>query len=358
MRRCFVLSLLLVLVFNALYLIVSSWAAGYLTWDNLSARIQAEAALVGFTLRAVVWGRYPTVVEMMRTASPVEYLLSALLCWLVIATMVFLIWSAGQHLIGLLPHRAKRVLAWMISAASMVVLGAWGLSRLFQPVPPEQAHVVIDLNVILGPMNEHARGFSQGGESEMQQPGYFEQATTALQSIEPHFIRIDHLYDYYGVFQLGANGQPKYNWTELDRIVDAILASGAQPLMCLSYLPLALAEGSVYAPPSDLGKWEDLIYQTVYHFNVERQLGIRYWEVWNEPNVPSFWNGTLDEYLRMYEATARGARRADPAVLIGGPATASVERWLDMGLPYFEQNWINELSRFTQAHGLPLDFVS
>ena len=114
----------------------------------------------------------------------------------------------------------------------------------------------------------------------------------------------------------------------------------------------------MYAPPSDLNKWEELIYQIVYHFNVERKLNIRYWEIWNEPNVPSFWNGTLDDYLRMYEATVRGAHRADPAILLGGPATASLGRGLDLGLPYFEQNWISELSRFTQARGLPLDFVS
>ncbi len=358
MRRRFVLSLLLVPVFNAICLIVSSCGTGDVTWDNLAARVQAEAALVGFTLRAITRGRYPTVVEMMRSASPAEYLISAVLCWLVAATVIFLIWSAGHYLSSLLPHRLKHVLIWMAGMAGVVALAAWGLDQLFQPVPPEQAHVVINLSAALGPMPEHAHGFSQGGESDMQQPGYFEKAITALQPIKPHFIRIDHLFDYYGVFQLGSDGQPNYNWTELDRIVDAIVASGAQPLMCLSYLPPALGEGNVYAPPSDFDKWEELVYQTVYHFNIERRQGIRYWEVWNEPNVTSFWNGTLDDYLRLYEATARGAHRADPSILIGGPATASLERRLDVSLPYFEQNWINELSRFTQAHHLPLDFVS
>jgi xylan 1,4-beta-xylosidase len=358
MKRRFALSLLLVPVFNVLYLIISSRAAGPITWNSFAARIQVEAVLVGFTLRAVSWGRYPTVVEMLRSASPLEYLLSALLCWLAAATLLFLVWSAGRYLIGLLPRRAKRVFVVLIGVACMVVVGVWVASRPLQPAPPEQAHIAIDLNAMLDPMPDHARGFSQGGESEMRQPGYFEQATMALQPIEPRFIRIDHLFDYYGVLQMDAGGQPTYNWTELDRIVDAILASGAQPVMCLSYLPPALAEGNVYAPPSDLGRWEELVYQMVRHFNVERQLGIRYWEVWNEPNVPSFWDGTLDDYLAMYEATIRGARRADSTILLGGPATASLEPGLDLSLPYFEQNWISELARFTQARDLPLDFVS
>ena len=188
---------------------------------------------MGFTLHAAAWGRYPTVVEMMRGAVPLEYLLSALLCWLVAAVLLFLIWSTARYLIGLLPHRVKRVLVGLLALFSVVAVGIWGLDQLLRPASPEQAHVMIDLNATLGPMPEHARGFSQGGESEMRQPGYFEQATTALQPIEPHYIRIDHLFDYYDVLQTGADGRPTYNWTGLDRIVDAILASGAQPLMCM-----------------------------------------------------------------------------------------------------------------------------
>jgi len=47
--------------------------------------------------------------------------------------------------------------------------------------------------------------------------------------------------------------------------------------------------------------------------------GIRYWEIWNEPNFPSFWGGTVQQYYRLLKVAYQAAKAADPnAVILWG----------------------------------------
>ena len=38
------------------------------------------------------------------------------------------------------------------------------------------------------------------------------------------------------------------------------------------------------------------------------QLGIRYWEIWNEPDLIPFWTGTPAQFYALYAATAARSR--------------------------------------------------
>jgi xylan 1,4-beta-xylosidase len=51
-------------------------------------------------------------------------------------------------------------------------------------------------------------------------------------------------------------------------------------------------------------------------------------EVWNEANLSVFWSGTPAEYWRLYETAARAVKDVDPAIRVGGPASAAVG-WVD-----------------------------
>jgi xylan 1,4-beta-xylosidase len=53
--------------------------------------------------------------------------------------------------------------------------------------------------------------------------------------------------------------------------------------------------------------------------------------VWNEANLSVFWSGTPAEYWRLYEVTARAVKEVDPAIRVGGPASAAVG-WVDAQL--------------------------
>jgi Glycosyl hydrolases family 39. len=52
---------------------------------------------------------------------------------------------------------------------------------------------------------------------------------------------------------------------------------------------------------------------------------VRRWafEVWNEANLEVFWAGTKEEYLRLYETTARAVKQVDASLQVGGPGSAA-----------------------------------
>lgn len=57
--------------------------------------------------------------------------------------------------------------------------------------------------------------------------------------------------------------------------------------------------------------------------------GVRYWEVWNEPDYASFWLGTVEEYYRLLEVAYKSIKTADPqaTVVLGGLAFYDQRIW-------------------------------
>ncbi len=333
-----------ILAFNGL--------ATYQTIDSILLNWQEMLWELAFLPYAIINGFYPTVTEI--KGMPLWGLgivgCFVVVCWM-IASLVILYISRRTKLASKLN---PSTIAWLIMATIGLAFG-WRILHT-PPAIPDEIIIQIDTTNELRAFPSHQRGFSQGGEGQMVQVGYFEQAMELIAEIRPAYVRIDHIYDYYHVLSFDDDGQAIYDFSELDRIVDEIVDAGAEPLMSLSYTPPALAKGSVHNPPTDLTAWEALVYETVNYYNVERELNIQYWELWNEPNHTAFWNGTIQEYLDLYSATVRGLKRADPSAFIGGPATVSTA---DSAYYRFtEGNWITALINHTQYNNLPLDFVS
>ncbi len=202
-----------------------------------------------------------------------------------------------------------------LPAAFQVSLGLLGREAQAQQALPSA-----EVRIAAGPTTPRRVqiGLAQGGESH--DPTFLHNAVTPLRGLGVPLIRIDNLYTSYHVVTRDATGQLAYDWSALDTIVDDIRATGAQPLMCLSYTPPALSpDGSPIQPPA-LADWQALVTATVRHFNGDRKLGIRYWEVWNESDQVDFWRGSWPAYLDLYDATRSAVRAADPQALVGGPA--------------------------------------
>jgi xylan 1,4-beta-xylosidase len=70
-----------------------------------------------------------------------------------------------------------------------------------------------------------------------------------------------------------------------------------------------------------------------------------YFEVWNEPNLHSFFSGTMDEYFKMYSLAAKAIKSVNKNYRVGGPATAG-------------NAWVKELIDFTESNKVALDFIS
>lgn len=147
-----------------------------------------------------------------------------------------------------------------------------------------------------------------------------------------------------------------YSFFNADKLCDFLLASGMKPFVELSFTPSAIASGdkTVFnyeanvTPPKDFGQWARLIHNLVAHW-VERygveEVRTWFFEVWNEPNLQSFWPSTRDNYFRLYRYTLEAIKEVDELFRVGGPATARDE-------------WIDEFLDFCEKNRLPADFVS
>jgi xylan 1,4-beta-xylosidase len=147
-----------------------------------------------------------------------------------------------------------------------------------------------------------------------------------------------------------------YSFFNVDRIIDFLLRIGMRPFLELSFMPEALASGNTtvfhyrgnVTPPRDYREWDALIHKLIAHW-VERY-GVRevrkwFFEVWNEPNLKSFWTGSQRDYFKLYKVTARAIKSVDASLQVGGPATA-------------DNQWIPEFLSFCSHNSAPVDFVS
>ena len=177
-----------------------------------------------------------------------------------------------------------------------------------------------------------------------------------------------------------ASGKPVYDWTITDRIFDTYMERKMKPLVQIGFMPEALSSrpqpyrhnwkpgdnyNDIYTgwayPPKDYAKWGELVYQWVRHCvqkygkaEVESWL----WEVWNEPNI-GYWKGTPEEYHKLYDYAADGAKRALPTARVGGPDSTGPA---SAGAATFLRNFLDHAIRgknyATGKTGSPLDFVS
>lgn len=184
----------------------------------------------------------------------------------------------------------------------------------------------------------------------------------ALQAAHPESIRIDI---GWGAEWIGYERQIStpvadgfaYDFSELDEIGTFLNGLGIRPYWSYCYVP------APYQP--DDGDWRDLakddsgwveMVRAYVEGARERGVTVGYHEVYNEPDLRDektgeavFFGGDLEDYLRLYRATATVIREADPEVPVGGPALASVMA---------NEHWIPAFLDAVRAEGLPLDFFS
>ena len=69
-------------------------------------------------------------------------------------------------------------------------------------------------------------------------------------------------------------------------------------------------------PPKDYAKWARICEHIIRHYTEGWADGfnydIKYWEIWGEPDSPSLWNGSMDEYFELYCVTAKYLKEKFP----------------------------------------------
>ena len=159
----------------------------------------------------------------------------------------------------------------------------------------------------------------------------------------------------------GAEAYTEYNFNACGVAYDNVLAAGMKPFVELSFMPgkLAIRDGRPLTggffykpnivPPADYAAWREYL-QAFIRFLIHRygveEIRTWYFEVWNEPDLPYiFWNGSRDEYFRLYAETARAIKDVDSQIPVGGPSTSG-------------SKWISSFVAFCHENNVPLDFVT
>lgn len=127
--------------------------------------------------------------------------------------------------------------------------------------------------------------FAQGGAepTDMLAP-----IVSQIKTLRPNMIRIDHIYDGYGVVSTSGS-ELTYDWTKLDSVVDSIVKAGATPLLSLSYMPPSIAmDGVVIHAPTDWNLWKQVVAETIRHYSGAKAINAMRYEVWNEPDLDQF----------------------------------------------------------------------
>ena len=118
--------------------------------------------------------------------------------------------------------------------------------------------------------------------------------------------------------------QGAFDWTTTDRLVISARERGLDVLGLLAYTPSwARPEGSPdKAPPIAVDDFATFVEAAVARYGRH----IRAWEIWNEPNVASFWYPAPnpEAYGQLLVAASDAVRQVDPAALVitGGLAPA------------------------------------
>ena len=195
------------------------------------------------------------------------------------------------------------------------------------------------------------------------QKEYLDHLSMIQKEIGFKYIRGHGLFhDDVGIYRediVNGEARPFYNFTYIDRIFDSFLERGIRPFVELGFMPKKLASGddTVFywkgniTPPKDYTKWKALIKATVSHFidryGLEEVLKWPF-EVWNEPNLTSFWKDADEaEYFKLYKVTASAVKEVSSGIKVGGPAICGGA-----------DHWITDFLKFCHDENVPVDFVT
>ena len=126
-------------------------------------------------------------------------------------------------------------------------------------------------------------------------------------------------------FRADPEAPASYRFSRTDDYLKSIVAVGSQVVFRLGESIEHTRKKYYVTPPPDAEKWAAICLGIIRHCNEGwangSHLGIRYWEIWNEPeNRPAMWTGTDEDYFRLYTVAAKAIKVRFPNVLVGGPS--------------------------------------
>lgn len=131
-------------------------------------------------------------------------------------------------------------------------------------------------------------------------------------------------------------GPDSYDWTQIDRLVSGANRHGIQMLACLTFVPKWVRTTGGFTSSENIAAFASFSAKAVARYHVN---GINSWEIWNEPNLKTFWETGPDPalYTKVLKAAYAAIKSVDPTstVIAGGLSPArttdtskSPPRWI------------------------------
>jgi xylan 1,4-beta-xylosidase len=170
--------------------------------------------------------------------------------------------------------------------------------------------------------------------------------------------------DIHAVFPDFARDPEKaesYNFQRTDEYLESIRRTGAQMVYRLGESIEHETVRKYVHPPRDMQKWARICLGVIRHYNEGwangAHHGIRYWEIWNEPeNRPVMWSGTDEDYFQLYRVTSRAIRKEFPQLQLGGPAVGYSGQFVNG--QFHASEFVMNFLTLCRRESLPLDFFS
>ena len=208
----------------------------------------------------------------------------------------------------------------------------------------------------------------------------------------PYYFRTHFMFctgNCHGTYKFGSTnvywenelGEPVYDFTYYDYIIDTFLRTGNKPFVELGFMPMDLAdtnylrpaagnwekygqykEAGWTCPPKDYDKWHAFIKAVAAHLVEkygEEEVKSWYFELWNEPDI-FYWSGTAAEYCKLYDYTEHEVHEVLPGLRLSGPAVTGIfEGGHAQKFFRFFLNHCRDGANFcTQEKGTRLDFIT
>jgi hypothetical protein len=156
-------------------------------------------------------------------------------------------------------------------------------------------------------------GFAPGSEFVWQSPADIARDLDAMAATGARWLRVPLQW----TSMEPAKGV--YRWSAHDRVLGMALERGLQPIAVVAYTPAwarpAGCTTSQFCPPARTRDYADFLRAVVQRY---ARYGVTVYEIWNEPNLASFWKPAPDpaRYAALLKDAAVAARAADPGVTI------------------------------------------
>ncbi|CAN5777538.1 hypothetical protein BH09VER1_BH09VER1_17310 [soil metagenome] len=115
----------------------------------------------------------------------------------------------------------------------------------------------------------------------------------------------------------------KYDFAPHHRIMDALKKRGLRAVTLLVFHDPRFEAKLSIQTQQGRDAYAEFCGQIVGEFKGQNVV----WEMWNEPNIPGFWESGInaEEYMKAAKAAMIAMRKADPECLIVGPASCTID---------------------------------